>query len=40
MAEAARILEEDELLSLPKHALIRRALETGYQRALELFRVG
>ncbi|MBC8086632.1 MAG: ATP-dependent DNA helicase RecG [Phycisphaerae bacterium] len=40
MAEAARILESDELLSLPKHALIRRALETGYQRALELFRVG
>lgn len=40
MAEAARILESDELLMMPKHAMLRRALETGYQRALELFRVG
>lgn len=40
MAEAARMLQEDALLALPKHAGIRRALETGYQRALELFRVG
>ena len=40
MAEAERLLASDELLSQPKHAGIRRALETGYARALELFRVG
>ncbi|MGV3708914.1 MAG: ATP-dependent DNA helicase RecG [Gemmatimonas sp.] len=38
--EAERLLEVDPLLSQPKHAGMRRALETGYQRALELFRVG
>jgi ATP-dependent DNA helicase RecG len=38
--EAERMLKGDELLALPKHAGIRRALETGYARALELFRVG
>lgn len=40
MAEAERLLAADELLSQPKHAGIRRALETNYSRALELFRVG
>lgn len=38
--EAERLLNVDALLSQPKHAGIRRALETGYARALELFRVG
>lgn len=40
MAEAERLLAADETLSQPKHAGIRRALETNYSRALELFRVG
>ncbi|MEO7999236.1 MAG: ATP-dependent DNA helicase RecG, partial [Gemmatimonadaceae bacterium] len=40
MVEAERLLAADELLSQPKHAGIKRALETGYARALELFRVG
>ena len=38
--EAERILKSDSLLSQPRHAGIRRALEVGYARALELFRVG
>ena len=40
MVEAERLLSVDELLVQPKHAGIRRALETGYARSLELFRVG
>ncbi|MEP6779449.1 MAG: ATP-dependent DNA helicase RecG, partial [Gemmatimonadaceae bacterium] len=40
MIEAERILKSDALLEEKKHAGIRRALEVGYSRALELFRVG
>ncbi|MEP6766102.1 MAG: ATP-dependent DNA helicase RecG [Gemmatimonadaceae bacterium] len=40
MVEAERILKTDSLLEQKKHAGIRRALEVGYSRALELFRVG
>ncbi|MDQ6610994.1 MAG: ATP-dependent DNA helicase RecG [Gemmatimonadota bacterium] len=38
--EADRILKSDALLEQPRHAGIRRVLEVGYARALELFRVG
>jgi ATP-dependent DNA helicase RecG len=39
-AEAERLLAADALLVKPAHAGLRRALETRYARALELFRVG
>ena len=38
--EAERLLKSDALLEQPKHAALRRALEVGHARALELFRVG
>jgi ATP-dependent DNA helicase RecG len=38
--EAERVLAVDSLLVEKKHAGLRRALETNYARALELFRVG
>ncbi len=37
---AERVLQADPELSKPIHAAMRQALNTGYARALELFRVG
>jgi ATP-dependent DNA helicase RecG len=39
-AAADRILARDPELRLPEHAALRQLLTVGYERALELFRVG